>query len=119
VVQRAYDWTLWIVLKVEKFPRSQRYSIGEQLVRASVDLLLHLVDATYQTRNSGTLGAAVREANRVRVCGAPAGGDTCGRAGAGPSTEGPGAPSPFPGRDPGASGDEPRTPNISRVRAFW
>ncbi len=66
VVQRAYDWTLWIIPKVEKFPKSYRFSIGQSLVTASIELLMNLVDATYQTRNAGSLGAAVREVNRIR-----------------------------------------------------
>ena len=65
VVQKAYDWTLWLIPKVEKFPKSHRFTIGEPMVRASIELLLHLVDATYQTRNAAALGAAVREVNRV------------------------------------------------------
>ena len=66
VVQKAYDWTLWIIPKVEKFPKSYRFSIGQSLVTASTELLLNLVDATYQARNAGSLAAAVREVNRVR-----------------------------------------------------
>ena len=66
VVQKAYDWALWIIPKVEKFPKSYRFSIGQSLVSASIELLMNLVDATYQVRNSGSLGAAVREVNRIR-----------------------------------------------------
>jgi hypothetical protein len=66
VVQKAYDWTLWIIPKVEKFPKSYRFSIGQSLITASIELLMNLVDATYQTRNAGSLGAAVREVNRIR-----------------------------------------------------
>jgi hypothetical protein len=66
VVQKAYDWALWIVPKVEKFSRSYRFSIGQSLVTASIELLLNLVDATYQARNAGSLAAAVREVNRIR-----------------------------------------------------
>ena len=66
VVQKAYDWALWIIPKVEKFPKSYRFSIGQSLVAASIELLMDLVDATYQTRNAGSLGAAVREVNRIR-----------------------------------------------------
>lgn len=58
VVQKAYDWALWVIPKVEKFPRSYRFSIGQSLVAASLELLLHLVDATYQARNAGSLAAA-------------------------------------------------------------
>jgi hypothetical protein len=66
VVQKAYDFVLWIVPKVEKFPRSYRIMIGGPLVQASIEMLLYLVDAAYQTRNSVALAAASRETNRVR-----------------------------------------------------
>ena len=66
VVQKAYDWALWIVPKVEKFPKSYRFSIGQSMVASSLELLMNLVDATYATRNAAPLGAAVREVNRVR-----------------------------------------------------
>jgi four helix bundle protein len=66
VVQKAYDWALWIIPKVEKLPKSYRFSIGQSLVTASLELLLHLVDATYQARNAGSLAAAAREVNRLR-----------------------------------------------------
>jgi len=66
VVQKAYDGALWIIPKVEKFPKPYRFSIGQTLVASSIELLMHLVDATYQSRNAGSLGAAVREVNRIR-----------------------------------------------------
>ena len=66
VVQKAYDWNLWILPKVEKFPKSYRFSVGQNLVATSLDLLMNLVDATYQSRNSGTLAAAVKNVNRAR-----------------------------------------------------
>ena len=66
VVQRAYDWVLWVIPKAEKFPKSYRFTLGETLVRSSMELLLHLVDATYQSRNGASLGAAAREVNRIR-----------------------------------------------------
>ena len=66
VVQKAYDWALWIIPKVEKFPKSYRFSLGQNLVAASIELLMNLVDATYQARNAGSLAAAVREVNRIR-----------------------------------------------------
>ena len=66
IVQKAYDWNLWILPKVERFPRSYRFSVGQNLVSTSLDLLMNLVDATYQSKNSGTLAAAVRNVNRAR-----------------------------------------------------
>ncbi|MFN7921816.1 MAG: diversity-generating retroelement protein Avd [Bryobacteraceae bacterium] len=66
MVQKAYDWNLWIVPKVENFPKSQRFSIGQQILQSSLDLLMHLVDATYQKKNASNLGGAARDVNRVR-----------------------------------------------------
>ncbi len=64
VVQKSYEFTLWVLPKVEKFPKSYRFSIGQSLVTASLELLMNLVDATYQARNAGSLAAASREVNR-------------------------------------------------------
>jgi four helix bundle protein len=66
VVQKAYDWNLWILPKVEKFSKAYRFSIGQQLVQSSLDLLMNLVDASYQAKNNSTLASAVRNVNRVR-----------------------------------------------------
>jgi len=66
VVQKAYEWNLWILPKVEKFPKSYRFSVGQNLVDTSLDLLMLLVDATYQTRNAAALAAAVGKVNRAR-----------------------------------------------------
>ena len=30
VVQKAYDWNLWILPKVEKFPKSYWFSVGRR-----------------------------------------------------------------------------------------
>ena len=66
VVQKAYDWNLWILPKVEKFPKSYRFSVGHNLVTTSLDLLMNLVDASYQSKNGNTLASAVRNVNRAR-----------------------------------------------------
>jgi hypothetical protein len=81
VLQKAYDWTLWIMPKAEKFPKSYQFTIGQSLVSAWIELLMNLVDATYQARNAGSLGAAVREVNRIRYLDAAGQGsadDQCG-----------------------------------------
>jgi hypothetical protein len=55
VVQRAHDWASWIIPKVEKFPKAHRFSIAQRLVAASIELLMSLVDDSYQARNAGSL----------------------------------------------------------------
>jgi len=69
VVQKAYDWNVWILPKVEKFPKSYRFSVGQNLVTTLLDLLMNLVDASYQAKNSSTLAAAVKNVNRARYLG--------------------------------------------------
>ena len=39
VVVKAYDFTLWLLPKVEKFSRSYRFSVGDRLVSHGLDLL--------------------------------------------------------------------------------
>ncbi|MCC6586289.1 MAG: diversity-generating retroelement protein Avd [Bryobacterales bacterium] len=66
-MQKAYDWNLWILPKVEKFPKSYRFSVGANLISTSMDLLMNLVDATYQSRNNAALASAVQNVNRARI----------------------------------------------------
>src|SRR5262245_38794904 len=53
VVGKTYDLTLWIVQKVEKFPKPYRFSVGQHLIDTALDLLLLLVEAAYR-RDSAT-----------------------------------------------------------------
>jgi hypothetical protein len=32
IVGKAYDFSLWLIQKVEHFPRSYRFSVGDRLV---------------------------------------------------------------------------------------
>lgn len=66
IVQKAYDWNLWIHPKIEKFPKPYRFSIGQNLNQTSLELLMNLVDAMYQSRNTASIGAAIRCVNRAR-----------------------------------------------------
>ena len=54
--------TLWLVRKVEKFPRSFRFSVGDGVIARSLDLLEALVDAAY---SAGKRGLGVRRAARL------------------------------------------------------
>jgi retron-type reverse transcriptase len=66
VVERTYDLLLWLLPKVEKFPRSFRFSVGGRSVEVGLDLLLALVEAAYSSEKAGLLEAASRHANGLR-----------------------------------------------------
>jgi hypothetical protein len=66
VVERMYDLLLWLLPKVEKFPRSFRFSVGDRAVAVGLDLLLVLVEAAYSAEKVQLLEAASQRANRLR-----------------------------------------------------
>jgi hypothetical protein len=45
IVQHNYDLSLWLIQKVERFPRAHRYSVGDRIVARSLDLHEALLDA--------------------------------------------------------------------------
>lgn len=48
VVPKAYDLVLWLIPRVNEFPRSQRFVLGERIENAALDLLDLLVEAQYR-----------------------------------------------------------------------
>jgi len=61
VVGKAYDFCLWLLPHVVKFPRSYRFVLGERLEREVVSLLLALVNAAYARDKTEILtGANIR-----------------------------------------------------------
>lgn len=65
-VGKAYDLVLWLVQKVEKFPKSYRFSVGQRLIDTGLDLLLLLVDAAYRKDKRDALRAAGLRTNALR-----------------------------------------------------
>jgi hypothetical protein len=65
-VLKAYDFVLWLLPKVETFPRSYRFSVGNRLVTAGLDLLLVLVRASYTSDKTALLQSASLETNTLR-----------------------------------------------------
>ena len=52
IVVKAYDFALWMLPKVEKFPRSYRFSVGDRLIASTLDVLLMLVEAAYSSEKT-------------------------------------------------------------------
>jgi len=66
VVSRMYDFSLWLINKVQNFPRSHRAQLGDRLVSAALDLLLALVQASYTSEKAGLLDTANRQVHMLR-----------------------------------------------------
>ena len=66
MVEKTYDFLLWLFPKVEKFPRSFRFSVGDRAVALGLDLLQSLVEAAYSAEKTELLQSANRRANGLR-----------------------------------------------------
>lgn len=66
-LEKAYQFVLWLVPTVEKFPRTQKFLLGDRLQTTALDMLEALIDATY----SRDVGPILRRVNlmleRLRV----------------------------------------------------
>ncbi len=66
VVGKAYDFSVWLIQKVEGLPRSYRLTVGDRLVTGVLDLLLRLVDAAYARDKAAILDEVNGMLNRMR-----------------------------------------------------
>jgi hypothetical protein len=66
-VGKAYDFVLWLLPKVENFPKAHRFTIGERLTTNGLDLLTSLVEAAYSRDKAGLLDQASRKVTTTRM----------------------------------------------------
>jgi len=65
-VGKAYEFVLWLLPKVENFPRTHRFTVGERLTAHGLDLLTSLVEAGYARQKVELLEQASRKVNSTR-----------------------------------------------------
>jgi hypothetical protein len=46
-LESAYRFLLWLIPAVEKFPRSQKFLLGDRIQSTALDVLERLIEATY------------------------------------------------------------------------
>ncbi len=66
IIQKAYDLSLWLLPKVERFPRTYRFTIGDRITTTMLDLLTALVEAAYASKRELPLERAIRNLNSLR-----------------------------------------------------
>jgi hypothetical protein len=54
-LEKAYQFVLWLVPTVEKFPRAQKFLLGDRIQSAAFDVLVGLVEATYSRNRTPVL----------------------------------------------------------------
>lgn len=56
-ITKLYDLLLWMVPKLEKFPRSQKFLLADRIENLMLDILDLLIDAAYSRKKEATLSA--------------------------------------------------------------
>ena len=51
-LEKAYQFLLWLIPVVDKFPRSQKFLLGDRIQTLALDMHESLIEATY-SRNPG------------------------------------------------------------------
>jgi hypothetical protein len=64
VVERAYDFWLWLDARVADFPIAARHGMGRRAVDTMMDLLDLYLRATYAPQQSGEAALALGQANQ-------------------------------------------------------
>ncbi len=58
VLEKTYQFLLWLVPTVDKFPRAQKFLLGDRIQSSALDVLEGLVEAAY-TKSRGPILARV------------------------------------------------------------
>ena len=65
-VPKLYDVILWLMGRVEKFPRFQKFTLGDRTVNISLDTLDLLIEATYTRQRVPLLRKANVQLEKLR-----------------------------------------------------
>ncbi|MCI0598266.1 MAG: diversity-generating retroelement protein Avd [Beijerinckiaceae bacterium] len=57
-VEAHFRFLLWLVPAIEKFPRTQKFLLGDRIQSAALDVLESLIEATYTRDRKGHLARA-------------------------------------------------------------
>ncbi len=64
-ITRLYDLILWLIPKIDKFPRSRRFTLGDRIEVLTLEILELLIEAAY-TRRKGVLRTANLKLEKLR-----------------------------------------------------
>ncbi len=66
-LERMQQFLVWLVPTIEKFPRSQKFTLGDRIQSTALDVLERLIEATYTRARSSALGAANLGLEKLRI----------------------------------------------------
>lgn len=66
-LEAAYQFALWLAPTVEKFPRTQKFTLGDRILAAAYDVIELLIEATYARRRRDLLARANLGLQKLRI----------------------------------------------------
>lgn len=57
-LEAMFRFIVWLIPTLDKFPRSQRFLLGDRIQSTALDVLEQLIDATYSKARERALGEA-------------------------------------------------------------
>ena len=70
-LEAMYRFLLWLIPAVEKFPRSQKFLLGDRIQNAALDVLERLIEATLYPATRRLAGASQHRHREAALSGAP------------------------------------------------
>ena len=60
-ITKLYDYLLWMIPKLEKFPRSQKFILADRIEGLALDILDLLIEAAYSRKKDDLLDIVSRK----------------------------------------------------------
>lgn len=65
-LEKCYQFLLWLIPAVEKFPKSQKFLLGDRIQNMALDVQESLIEATYSKNPAPHLAAANLHLEKLR-----------------------------------------------------
>ena len=66
-LEAMYQLLLWLIPTIDKFPRAQKFVLGERIETAALEILDHLITATFTRNRESALAGANLGLDRLRL----------------------------------------------------
>lgn len=67
IFQKTYDLILWLYPPVNKFPKSQRFVLGQQIHNTSLEILKNIIQANAEKNKTIYLKQASVDLDKLRI----------------------------------------------------
>jgi len=67
VLEKMYQFLLWLIPTIEKFPKSQKFLLGDRLQALALDVQELLIEATYSRDKAAALNRANLNLEKLRI----------------------------------------------------